>query len=135
MRSCPGTLRFIRRTGVVLIAALLATSGCTKAVDVPRDRFEMAGATPETTHRIRMKGNAEYTARWFSVTDSTLVITELSPADPNYRLLRPPIILPLDDVESVSRLESNDVVPIVIVGSVFVLLAVIESMGPWGFSD
>jgi len=50
---------------ISLVLILLMIMGCSRAVDVPRDRFEMAGATPETTHRIRMKGNAEYTADGF----------------------------------------------------------------------
>lgn len=102
---------------MLFIVALLATNGCTRAVDVPRAQFEAASRDGSVTHRIRLKKNAEYMVRQFSVTDSTIVVTQLSPSDANYRLARLPIVIPLDEVDSIARAEPRKWVPFVVVGA------------------
>jgi len=74
-----------------------------------------------------MKTNAEYMARRFSLTDSTLVVAELSPSDANYSLARLPVTLRLDDVQSIARVESNNVVPIGVIGVCFLLVVLVTA--------
>jgi hypothetical protein len=133
MKTVREPLGMLHHVAVFTLLVFVA-SGCTKAVDVPRERFEAASRDPSKTHRVRMESNAEYVVRHFSLTDSTLVIHELSPADANYRLSLVPIRLPLADVQSVERVESNNVLPVVVIGGIFVMLALIDAaFGSGGF--
>jgi hypothetical protein len=120
----------------VLIATLLATSGCTKTIDVPRDQYEEVSLHPEGSYRIRMKANTEYLAYQFSVTDTTLVISRLSPLDDGDRKEQLPITLRLDDVESVARVETNHAASIVIIAAGFAIVALVIHAGtqlPYGY--
>jgi len=107
-----------------LTVLAFAASSCTKYVDVPRDQY---GDTPRPvgSYRIRMKVNTEYVAYLFSVTDSTLVISRLSPLDQGDRQGQLPITLRLDDVESVARVEPSKAAPIVVISVVVALIALV----------
>lgn len=71
-------------------------------------------------HHVSMLDGTRYSVRQFTVTDSTLVIDDLSPTDIRKGDVKEPIILPRDSISSVERLEGK---PHVILGS-FVLVMV-----------
>ena len=112
-------MRWIALTTIVLL--LLAMSGCTKTIEVPPGQFEQASWIDDATHRIRTTNDKEYMAKRFYVTDSTLVVWELSPAHSTYRVERVPITLPLDEVQSVAQVESNNVVPVLLLTAAFIV--------------
>ena len=121
-----------RRFCALLIAGLLAAASCTKYIDVPRDQYD--DTRPAGSYRIRMKANTEYVAYLFSVTDSTLVISRLSPLDEGDRERELPITLRLDDVESVALVEPSKTAPIVMI-SVFAALIGLLIWGSIAFGD
>jgi hypothetical protein len=102
----------------------LATSGCSRAVVIPREQVAAEEYRKPGSYRIRLHGWNEYYAKRFSmtdstvVTDSTLVISVLSPADPKYRLAPLPITVRLDDVDSMARLEGREWTPLVVLAVV-----------------
>ena len=104
---------------VALLMIAIIMSGCGGHVEVPREQFEAATHDEFLSHRIRTK-RTEYIAHHFSLTDSTLVITELAPADTRYRLERPPFIVPRDEIESIAGVKSKEYVPYIVVGTALV---------------
>src|SRR5262249_50686779 len=86
-------------------AAAFLLAGCSKAVRVPNETLR-----PSTEwkglHRVTTKTD-HYTTRYFSITDSTLVITKLGGSDDHYGIAKLPLTIPLADVQSVEKLEDN----------------------------
>ena len=123
----------IRRVVASAVALLVVTSGCTKTVEIPWPQYEAASADTSSTYRIRMTTNHEYVVRRFSVADSTLVISELGPSDANYRLAKVPITVPMKDVESIAKVEGRAVVPLIVLGTVAVTIAVLYAMFGGGY--
>jgi hypothetical protein len=104
------------RSRRVVIAALMMfgmTGGCTGYVNIPPDQFEASTHDEYLSHRIRTK-TTEYIVHRFSFTDSTLVISELSPADTRYRLEKPPIVVPRNDIESLAGVKDSKTTPFVV---------------------
>ncbi len=95
------------RRAVAVILAVSLFAACTKAVDIPRDDFESAAKAESAHHRIELKDGSEYIVNEFSLTDSTMVIEKLNGGDLRYNEAKLPIVLPIGDVESVSRLETR----------------------------
>jgi hypothetical protein len=85
------------------------STGCSKAVEIPRADIDDPKYREEASYRIRLEGREEYLANRFSVTDSTVVVEELLPADERYRLERTtlPITIPISQVSSIAQLETD----------------------------
>ena len=98
----------------------LIVSNCTGHVEIPREQFEAASHDDFQSHRIRTK-KTEYIAEAFSLTDSTLVISRLAPADTRYRHEKPPFAIPRDAVVSIAGVQSKGYVPIIAIGVVIVV--------------
>lgn len=96
-------MRFRRTTCALLIA--LTASGCSKPVEIPRGQFESGTHVTKGIYQIRTNDDSSYNVREFSVTDSTLVIEGLHASDKRYKHTPLPIVVPLADVESVSKYE------------------------------
>ena len=120
-----------RRVIARLLASLsivLMLSGCGGGhVEIPREQFEAASHDGFVSHRIQT-AKTEYVARRFSFTDSTLVITELAPADTRYRLERPPFAIPRSDVVSIAGVKNNDTAPVVAIGIAAFLIVTIVTL-------
>ena len=58
-------------------------------------------------HQVSMQDGSRYSVRQFTVTDSTLVIDDLSPTDARKDAVTEPIVLPRDSIASVERLEGH----------------------------
>ena len=119
-----------------LCVALIAT-GCSKAVEIPRSEIANEEYREPGSYRIRMKGWEEYLVTRFSVTDSTVVIEELSPSDERFRFQREslPMTLPLSEVSSISRKETREKTMFLIVTLSAVAVATFISWlgdGGWG---
>ncbi len=109
---------------VVLIAGM--TTGCSKAVEIPRDQFEAAAGEESARYRVEMTDGSQYTVERFSLTDSTVVIEELGPSDERYKRAVLPIVLPLGDLEAIARYEfDKDRSFFALVGAGVVALAII----------
>jgi len=90
-----------------VLIALMAT-GCARAVLVPREDYDRASQERGKTHRVDMQDGSYYLARRFVVTDSTVVVEELYPSDKRYGPhVTMPISLTMQDVASISRVETN----------------------------
>lgn len=119
------------RISIVLIVSMVVAA-CTKTVELPRNEFEAASHDASASHRIRTADNNEFVAEAFTVTDSTVVIVRLAPADLRYRTGdRAPIVLKLQDVESIKRLESSQVPALVAILIVFGLIILVSTF-TWG---
>jgi len=75
-RFCPPPKRAI---ACLLIA--FTAAGCSKAVEIPREEIQKPEYRKSGSYVIRLKSDQEYHARRFSVTDSTIVIEEVTSAD------------------------------------------------------
>jgi hypothetical protein len=111
----------------VILAALLVVS-CSRAVEIPRADIDDPQYREPGSYRIRLKGREEYIAKRFSVTDSTVVIEQLHPADERYRQWEDarPITIPIADVSSFARYKTHALGTtawVVLVGG-FILLVV-----------
>ena len=118
--------RSIRAAVALVTAAAFFLAGCSKAVRVPDNK--LAPSTEwEGLYRVTTTTD-EFTARHFSVTDSTLVITKLGGSDKHYALIKLPVTIPLGEVKWVERLEGSDgqtavtVVAIAVVASFVALI-------------
>ena len=93
------------RRSIALILIVFMAAGCSKPVEIPRDQFEAATREEHARHRIQMVDGSYYTVQRFSLTDSTVVVEKLNPTDPMYKRTALPIVVPLGDVESISKYE------------------------------
>ncbi len=117
-----------KRVSIALSALLFVSStatGCTKATEIPRTRIGDPTYREDGSYRIRLHGRQEYLVRRFSVTDSTVVVEELMPGDERFRTGREklPTSIPLDEVESISRTETNVWLTTVVVLSAGLIIA------------
>lgn len=96
-----------RVISLILIAFMAA--GCSQAIDIPRSQIGDPAYREPGSYRIRVKGREEYLVRRFSVTDSTVVIEELMPADERYRFERAalPMTVPRSNVSSIVIIEAQ----------------------------
>lgn len=98
------TMRHSKRAIGLLLIAFMVT-GCSTAVEVPREQIESGTRRDDGIYRIRTVDKAKYDARVFSLTDSTLVIEKLNATDARYKKAELPIVLVRDDVVSISKYE------------------------------
>ena len=117
-----------------ILTLVVFVGGCGGGhVEIPHEKFEAASYDGFLSHRIRT-AKTEYVAVRFSFTDSTLVITELAPADTRYRLERPPFTIPRSEVVSIAGVKNNDTAPVVAIGiAVFLIvtIATLSTSGSW----
>lgn len=124
-------MRSPKRLSWVLIVLML--TGCSKAVELRRADMDDAKYREPGSYRIRLKGREEYLVRRFSVTDSTMVIEELMPADERYRPWRAnlPVTVPLTDITSFAQLETDYVVSAgvgILMASVILAILAVKSI-------
>ena len=105
----------LRPIACVLTALLL--TGCSSTKQVPSEEFKAASQLPNRIYDVRTKDGSLYVARHYSVSDSTLVITELHKKDERYTSATMPIVLQLDDVASIQMRDQREA------GQVLVLMA------------
>jgi hypothetical protein len=100
-----------------IMIAILIVSGCSKAVVIPREEVAAETYRQPGTYRIRLEGWNEYNARRFAVTDSTVIIEELLKSDDRYKLMKHdmPIVIPIGEVTSIARMETNRPVTIAVI--------------------
>jgi hypothetical protein len=115
---------------MALLLVVLTATSCSKAVEMPRDQLENA---PETHpgYRIQMVDGSHYSAKRFSTTDSTLVIEKLNPSDSHYDKEKVPIVLSMNDVQSVSKLELREGLSFALVATFGVIIILL--MNPPSF--
>src|SRR5262245_37664798 len=111
----------LQRAVALVIAAMIVT-GCSKAIEVPRDQFEATATRKHANHRINLVDGSRYSVKQFAVTDSTIIIEKLNPADSRYNEAKMPIVLPISDVESISRLDLREGLSFAIVATAGVML-------------
>ena len=101
--------RCLGRQAVSLVLIALLVTGCSRAVEIPREQIDDPVYQHPGSYRIRLDGQEEYLVRRFSVTDSTVVIQELHPSDERYRFGRKdlPVTVPRAAVSSISRMETK----------------------------
>lgn len=90
----------------VLLTTFITLVGCSRTVDVPMNDLESVHDR-KARHHVRMLDGSRYSVRQFTVTDSTLVIDDLSPTDVRKGAVTEPIVLPRDSIASVERLEGR----------------------------
>jgi hypothetical protein len=121
--------RAIRSTIGFLSLLAFVLSGCSRAVTVPPR--ELAPAS-QWHGRYRIKTTtAEFTARHFAVTDSTVVIRELAGSDKRYGDAELPITVPVQDVKSVERLDVDEGKTFVVVVLAAVFAGLIIGLSTW----
>ncbi len=94
------------RRAIATVPFIVALAGCTKTVDVPIDDLESVHDR-KARHHVNMVDGSQYSVRQFTVTDSTLVIDDLSPTDSRKGVVNEPITVPRDSIASVERLEGG----------------------------
>lgn len=82
-------------------------SSCSHAVEVPPEQFQAQSRLPLRSHVVRTTGGEEYKALKFGITDSTLVILQLSQKDVRYGNATFPISLPLEEIESMKAIDQR----------------------------
>lgn len=122
------------RKPAVLVALLLVA--CSRAAEIPRDQVGAEEYRKPGSYRIRLHGWNEYYARRFSMTDSTVVIEELTQSDDRYKLMRHdmPIVIPLADVVSISEMQSTWVTKPLLITSAVLVVATILIIATWDLS-
>lgn len=123
--------RFSKQLSWVLILYVL--TGCSKAVELRRADMDDAKYREPGSYRIRLENREQYLVRRFVVTDSTMVIEELMPADERYRAWREelPVTIPRTDITSFAQLETDYVVSAavgILMGSVILLILAVKSI-------
>jgi hypothetical protein len=98
-------MRLTLRRSIALILIVFMAAGCSKPVEIPHDQFESAAREEHARHRIQKIDGSHYTVERFSLTDSTVVIEKLNRTDARYKRTALPIVVPLSDVESISKYE------------------------------
>ena len=86
---------------------VLALVGCSRAVEIPANNLESV-RDPKQRHHVVMKDGSLYSVRRFTVTDSTLVLDDLSPTDVRKGVAAEPIVVPRDSVASVAKIEGRE---------------------------
>lgn len=96
----------VRRV-IAVAGYVLYLSGCSRAVEVPRGQFDAASRHQDADHRVSTTGGEVFLASKFAMTDSTLVIEKLSPADKGYNHTALPPSFPLAEIDSVHRIDTS----------------------------
>ena len=93
-------------THLIIVVLIAAAAGCSKTVDVAMSDLESVHDR-KARHHVSMLDGSRYSVRQFTVTDSTLVIDDLSPTDIRKGAVTEPIVLPRDRIALVQRLEGR----------------------------
>ncbi|HEX6941530.1 MAG TPA: hypothetical protein VF128_01315 [Gemmatimonadaceae bacterium] len=118
---------------IALLACALTVPGCTRAIDVPPASYEQA-ARIDDVHTIRTRAGDSYLARRFAVSDSTLIIDELSPDDGHDRA-RLPLTFPRSTIESIERMEHRPPLYVAVIGVGLFIAAIALLTGGDAFTD
>lgn len=128
----------LRRTVALLLVVTLLASNCSKAVYIPKSEARAQEYREPGAYRIKLEGWNEYYARRFSVTDSTVVIEELLETDDRYKRMRHdmPIVIPIGEVESISRMETNvPVTAVMLVAGAVVIGGLLWLIATWHWGN
>lgn len=109
------------RRAIALVLTALMSTGCSKAIEIPRDQFEAASRDDSMRHRIELVDGTRYAVVRFSVTDSTLVIEELHRTDERRKKTALPLTIPIADVKSIDAIDIHE-------GRTFLLAATIVTV-------
>ena len=115
-----------RAIGVILCAALFM-GGCSKYVEIPRSELETAPDRKDG-YRVILTDGTHYTALKFTTNEEVLVITQLSPKDPQYRKVPLPIVILWSDVESVSDYQKREGWAAAIAAATFVVIFFVAAL-------
>lgn len=115
------------RRGIALLLTVFTMTGCTTGAEISRAYIDDPKYREPGNYRIRVEGWEEYLVKRFSVTDSTVVIEELSPGDERFRMGRGqlPYVISWDRVESIARVKINPMGTAAIVLTVGLLVSFI----------
>jgi hypothetical protein len=122
----------LNRRTCFFVLILVWSSACTNYVVVPSAEYTKLEESPRHGYRVRTHDNEEYLIRALSVRDSAMVISQLraSVSEPD----SVPIVLSLEYVKSIERIEVNYFSPIVLgmcVAAVLIgFIRVIDSIPP-----
>lgn len=81
----------------------MLVNGCSGGKHIAREEFASASSERNKLFTIRTADGSRYAAWRYSVTDSTLAIEALSRNDERYDTAVLPIVVSLDDVESIEK--------------------------------
>ena len=97
------------RRVIAVLACLVYLTGCSRAVEIPREQVGAEEYRKVGSYKVRLHGWNEYNVRRFSMTDSTVVIEELLVHDDHYKLRQHdmPIVVPLSEVEYIGVIKTN----------------------------
>ena len=120
----------MRRFLAPILVALLVT-GCSGAKQVPREAFEAESRKPMRLRHVHLVDGSAWAVAKFTVTDSTLIIQELNRVDERYEHAVVPIVLSLEDVESVESKDLRGPAFFILVGLAVTVsaIAVMVSLG------
>jgi hypothetical protein len=109
---------------VLSVAVIVLTvMGCSKSVNVPLDQVESV-QDRKARHRIHVRDGDEFAVRRFTVTDSTIVIDDLSPTDIRFDAVDLPIVLRRSDVVAIERVEGRGQLFFIVIPAAVVLLLI-----------
>jgi len=114
-------LRRCRFEASVLLLVVFGVTGCTRAVDVPTSEWENVDEVTEGDYRIRTVDGRDYATGKFTKTDSTVVIFEVY--RDGKRIAIDPVVLSLEEVDSVKKVQLWSTGTNIIVISTFVVAA------------
>jgi hypothetical protein len=124
-------MRRVRQLVVILLCIGLASTGCSRAVEIPRADVEKPEYREPGAYRIYLKDQNEYIVRQFSATDSTVVIEELHGSDKRLGDVTLPIVIPMTDIESVARLETHQGKTLGFVALLAIVGVAIAALATW----
>lgn len=110
----------------MIVAALLA-AGCSNYVEIPRSELDTVPER-EDGYRVNLTDGTHYTALKFTTNEEVLVITKLSPQDPQYRRVPLPKVILWSEVESVSEYHKRDGWAAAIAAATFVAVFFVASL-------
>jgi hypothetical protein len=118
---------------------LILESSCAAMRPMPETDYKAADPTRNKTYRLTTKDKRSYEFKKFAVTDSTLVILEVtsygrSSWPDDLSKIKTPVVIPWDDVKSLERPERSNLLTAVAItagaavlgGVLFVVWAVVE---------
>ena len=97
----------MRRFIAMIAVTAFVLSSCSHAVEVPPEQFEAQSQLPLRARIVRTTGGEEYKMQKFAISDSTLVILQLSQSDVRYEKSKLPISLPLKEIESMKAIDQR----------------------------
>ena len=96
----------LRRVVAVLLVVVIIT-GCSRTTAIPRDDLDKSKYRKEGVYRLRTTDGLTYIARTFTVTDTSFVITTLSPHSPVGSHEHLPIVIRHSDISTVEQVQGR----------------------------